>query len=69
VNYVFTIYYFCILIPDPYVASLYVKIIFSAMFVSWPFSSVCLAFLFLKHEGSLLKNEMVPMQELPLAGA
>jgi hypothetical protein len=68
VKYVYTIYYFCVLIPDPYVATLYVKIIFSAMFVSWPLSSVCLVFLFLKHEGSLLKNETVPMQEIPLEG-
>jgi hypothetical protein len=69
VNYVFVIYYFFILIPDPYVATLYVKIIISVVFVSWPLSRVCLAFLFLKHEGSLMKNEMIPMQEPSLAGA
>jgi len=69
VNYVFTIYYFCILIPDPYVATLYVQLVFSAVFISWQLSGVCLAFLFLKHAGSLLKNEVVPMQEPSLEGA
>jgi len=39
------------------------------VFVSWQLSRVCLAFLFLKHEGSLLKNEIGPMQEPPIAGA
>jgi hypothetical protein len=51
---IYSLYEFCfyillffILIPDPYLATFYVKIIFSAMFVSWQLNSVCLASSFL----------------------